>query len=197
MPDASLPPTLIDLPAELCGPRIVLRPYVAADADAVFAAIDESRAHLAPWMGWADHHRSVADSRDYCLRSAARWILRADLTLGIFAADGTYLGGTGFHDPDWEHRRFEIGYWVRAAAVGHGYATEAVGLLVDLAFGQLGAQRLFLRCDARNAASRRVAQKNGFVLEGQLRNDHVVPDGTLSDDLVFALVPSDLALIGR
>jgi hypothetical protein len=39
-------PTLIDLPDELVGSRVLLRPYRAADAEQVFAAIDESREHL-------------------------------------------------------------------------------------------------------------------------------------------------------
>jgi RimJ/RimL family protein N-acetyltransferase len=184
--------TLIDLPDELRGPRVLLRPYRANDAEAVFAAIKESGDHLRPWMGWVDRHATVAETRDYCVRSAAKWLLRSDLTLGIFdVRSGRYLGGTGFHEPDWALRAFEIGYWLRASAVGNGYITEAVGLLLDLAFAQLAARRVELRCDARNAPSRRVAERLGFVLEGCLRNALAAPDGDPADWLIYALIPED------
>ena len=187
-------PTLIPLPDELRSERLVLRPYCPEDAEQVFAAVDESREHLRPWMPWVDGHASRDDSRDYCARSAANWLLRAELHLGIFeAASGRYLGGTGMHDPDWDLRAFSVGYWLRATAVGRGYATEAVRRLVDLAFGDLAARRVELRCDARNGPSRRVAERAGFVLEGRLRQASLAPDGQPADVLVFALIADDLA----
>jgi RimJ/RimL family protein N-acetyltransferase len=191
----TLHPTLIPLPNELRSPRLLLRPYRSADADEIFAAVDESRAHLRPWMGWVDDHVSVDNSRDWCAHCAANWLLRAELTVGIFAAaSGRFLGCVSLHDPDWDLRAFGIGYWLRASALGQGYATEAVRLLVDLAVGPLAARRVELRCDARNEPSRRVAERVGFVLEGRLRNAVFAPDGQPGDVLVFALPPNDVRL---
>jgi RimJ/RimL family protein N-acetyltransferase len=187
------PPTLIALPDELHGPRVLLRPYRAEDAAAAFAAVEESREHLRPWVPWAESNATVEETRDYCIRCTANWLLRSDLTLGIFeAGGGRYLGGTGLHEPDWELRSFEIGYWLRATATGQGYATEAVSLLVDLAFAHLDARRIEIRCDTRNDASRRVAERAGFVLEGTLRNAALASDGRPADWLVFSRVPDDL-----
>ncbi len=187
-------PTLIPLPDRLEGEHVLLRPYRETDAAAVFAAIDASRDHLAPWMGWVDHHQGVDDTRDYCLRMEAAWLLRSALIVGIFdRADGRYLGGTGFHEPDWDGRVFEVGYWLRPDAVGRGYVTESVRLLVDLAFGHLGARRVELQCDATNERSRKTAERCGFVFEGRLRNRSRTPDGQLRDDLIFSLIPGDPA----
>jgi len=187
---SSIIPPLIELPSELRGPRVLLRPYRAEDAEQVFAAIDESRDHLRPWVTWVDNNRTVDDVRDYCIRSQASWLLRTELALGIFdGASGRYLGGTGLHDPDWELRAFEIGYWLRVTAVGRGYATESTRLLADFAVSSLQARRIMLRCDPRNDASRGVAERAGFILEGRLRNVSLTPDGTVSDRLVYAIVP--------
>ena len=79
------PPTLIPLPDELLSPRLLLQPYRPGDADQVFAAIDESRAHLRLWMTWVDDHVSVDNSQDWCTRCAANWLLRAELTVGGWA----------------------------------------------------------------------------------------------------------------
>ena len=185
-------PTLIPLPDELRSGRLVLRPYRLEDAEALYAAIDESRGHLAPWMPWLRHYRDIDDARDFCLQSAARWLQRADLALGIFnALNGRFLGSTGLHRFDWHARTFEVGYWLRQSATGQGYASEAVRLQARLAFAELDARRLELRCDSRNVASRRVAERLGFVFEGQLRNDSLDPDGEIRDTLVFSLIPAD------
>mgnify|MGYP001122160308 CR=1 FL=1 len=196
--DSSRRPTLIDLPEELRSGRVVVRPYRAADAEAVFAAIDDSRAHLATFMPWVHFHQTVADSRDFCVRAAANWLTRSSLDLGIFAAgDGAYLGGTGFPRLAWEVPAFEIGYWIRRTAEGRGYVGEAVRLLAQLAFEQLGAQRLEIRCDARNDRSRAVAERLGFLPEARLRNDALGTDGRPRDTLVFALIPEDYARVRR
>lgn len=188
----SAPATLIALPDELRGARVILRPYHAGDAEPVFAAIDESRDHLRPWLPWVDRHLTVDDTRDYCVRCAAKWLLRSDLTFGIFAiADGRYLGGTGLHRMDWALRTFEIGYWLRATAEGHGFMSETVCLLTNFALDHLQAQRVEIICDVRNARSRAVAERCGFVLEGRLRNALPGVDGSPADALVYSRIPGD------
>lgn len=185
--------TLIALFEELRGPRVVVRPYRLEDADELFAAVEESRQHLWPWLPWVNQHQTSEDTRDFILRSQAQWLLRESaLTVGIFEANnGRYLGGSGLHIRSWDVPSFEIGYWVRASAEGHGYVAEAARLLTDFAFASLGAQRVMIRCDARNTRSAAVAERLGFVREACLRNDLRASDGELRDTLVFSLTPSD------
>ena len=185
--------TLIPLFEELRGPRVVVRPYRLEDADALFAAVAESRQHIWPWMPWGDQHQTVDDSRDFILRTQAKWLLREDMTVGFFEASSErYLGGSGLHPRGWDVPAFEIGYWIRASAEGHGYVAETVRLLADFAFESLGAQRVMIRCDARNTRSAAVAERLGFVREARLRNEvRTHTDSALRDTLVFSLIPSD------
>ena len=185
-------PTLIELPTELRGERVVLRPVDPDEAETVYAAIVESREQLRPWMHWADFHQSVDDTREQRVQFAARWLLREELAMGVFERESNrYLGGIGLHDIDWDLRRFETGYWLRTSATGRGYATEAVILVRDFAFSELRARRLQLFCNAGNDASRRVAERAGFVLEGRLRNAVLDANGAPADRLVFSLIPED------
>jgi RimJ/RimL family protein N-acetyltransferase len=185
-------PLAIDLPETLHGTLVHLRPYQATDAEAVFAAIEESRAHLRPWVTWVDRFTSVEDTRAYCLRCATQWQERTDLAVGIFdALSGMYLGGAGLHRPDWEHRTFEVSCWLRASAAYQGFGPEALDLLGNLAFSSLDARQVKLLCDARNAATKRLAAKCGYVFRGSVRNGYVAPDGTLTDLLVYRLTPED------
>jgi RimJ/RimL family protein N-acetyltransferase len=66
-----------------------------------------------------------------------------------------------------------------------------VRLLVRFAFETLGANRVFLRCDARNVRSAAVAQRLGFVHEATHRNEARDHRGSLRDTMIFALTPDD------
>ncbi len=184
--------TLLPLFAELQGERVVIRPYRESDAQALFEAISESRDHIRPWLGFADARQTVEESRDFIIRQQAKILLREDMTFGLWdKTNGSLVGGTGLHARNWEIRYFEIGYWLRSSATGHGYTTEAVKLLTDYVFTQFKANRVEIRCDANNTRSAAVAQRLGFVQEARLRNNALTTAGDLRTTLIFALTPDD------
>ena len=103
-------PVLIPLPATLDGERVRLRPFREGDAAALWAAIEESRAHLAPWLPWVHTYTGPDDARAYIARAQARFLLReVELTFVIEARDGRFLGACGLRPLDWGLRQFEIG----------------------------------------------------------------------------------------
>lgn len=187
-------PLLLNIPPEFAGERVLVRPFRDTDTNAVFAAIEESVDTLAPWMPWAHEHQSPDDTREFIRRSAGRFILREELTMGVFAREGGgFLGGTGIMVRGWNIPAFEIGYWLRDAAVGKGYMSEAVRLQVTYCFTGLGAQRVMIGCDARNARSRAIPERLGFTLEATLRNNQIATDGTIRSSEVWAMTPEDYA----
>lgn len=64
----------------------------------------------------------------------------------------------------------ELGYVVAPQAHGRGVATRALGLLTDWALDEAGFERLTLLISVQNEASKTVAARNGYVLEGVLRS---------------------------
>jgi len=189
---ADVQPLLIDLPDELIGNLVIVRPWEEEDSDDLWDAIDNSREHLEAWMPWVDRYRNPDNALEHTRRSRARWLMREDLSVAIVErATGRIVGGSGLHRIDWKYRLFEIGYWVRRESEGRGYATETVQLLTRLAFDLLDANRVELRIDARNIRSLRVAERVGFVLEGTLRRKFPAPDGTPGDMHVLALLPEE------
>lgn len=185
-------PVLIDVPEQLDGPRVRVRPYRSDDAQALWEAVDESREHLGPWLPWVNSYASADDARVTIARMQAEWLLREDLPLGVFdLASGGLLGGSGLHRINWTIRTFEIGYWLRRTAEGHGYMAEAVQLLTRMAFDTLAANRVEIRMDARNARSEQIPKRLGFVLEGTLRNNTPDAEGQPRDTHMYALIPDD------
>lgn len=187
-------PFLIDIPAEWRGPRIVLRRYREEDARPLFDAVMESQAHIRQWLPWADAYHTIEDAVEFVRRQSGHWAASGHVGMAIFSrADGRYLGGTGFTVTSLAVPSFEIGYWLRQSAEGHGYMSEAVRTLTTYLFDSLGAQRVCIRCDARNTRSKAVAERLGFTFESCTRHDEIGTDGTLRDSLTYALIPDEFA----
>lgn len=106
--------------------------------------------------------------------------------------DGTLMAAVGLH-LDRSHTRgtAELGFWCTAPARGRGVVTEASAAVVRWGFDVLGVERLQWYAEVGNAASRRVAEKLGFQLEGTLRAA-LVHDGWRVDAWVASLLPGEL-----
>ena len=98
---------------------------------------------------------------------------RADNTRMNFAiedaADGTFLGIAVAPHLDRDERTAELGYVLGPDARGRGVATEALRQLTVWAFEDREMFRLQLLISVSNDASKRVAQRCGYHLEGVLR----------------------------
>jgi RimJ/RimL family protein N-acetyltransferase len=86
----------------------------------------------------------------------------------------------------------EIGYWIASEVRGRGLMTAAVGTVVAHAFDEhgLGLNRLFWQAKVGNWASRRVAERAGFTIEGTIRG-HGVARGIRYDTWVATLLRED------
>lgn len=185
----SLIPVLIDIPMPIRTPRLLIRPKQVGDGSITSAAVGESWDELHKWMRWAENRDQFgAESMEIRTRHVmASFILREGIELiGIEAETGAAVVWCGFHDIDWQGRQCDTGYWVRKSAQGRGFATEAANALVRYAFGALGMRRIGLTYSDGNEASRRIAEKLGFSLEGVQRGANVLPGGKHADRYCYA-----------
>ena len=81
-------------------------------------------------------------------------------------------------------RGAHIGYWIDQSYANRGLTTEAVRLLSDFGFFQLGIHRLEINIRPENAASCKVAEKAGFEFEGH-RKAYLHIDGAWRDHICF------------
>jgi RimJ/RimL family protein N-acetyltransferase len=186
---APLNPVLIDVPMPIRTPRLLLRPKQVGDGAITSAAVLETWEELHKWMRWAENPRGFTpELMEIRNRNVmASFILREGIELiGVEVATGTAVIWCGLHDIDWQGRQCDTGYWVRKSAQGRGIATEAANALVRYAFGALGMQRIGLTHSAGNEASRRIAERLGFSLEGIQRGANVLPGGKHEDRYCYA-----------
>ncbi len=130
--------------------------------------------------------------RPYTRRDARYWIEEGSSNaIGqhfAIALSGECIGGTGVYWGQGEYRYAgEVGYWLGQPYWGRGYATEALALLNEWIKRNTDLQRLYAQVLHPNTASQRVLEKNGYQLEGVLRQS-VCKRGVFYDEHVFALL---------
>jgi RimJ/RimL family protein N-acetyltransferase len=91
---------------------------------------------------------------------------------------------------DAEAAEAELGYIVWPDARGRGVATESLRLLTEWAFRERGIERAYLTISIENTASKRVAERCGYVKEGVLRSVYVKP-GVREDVEIWSRLPGD------
>jgi RimJ/RimL family protein N-acetyltransferase len=180
---------LLDIPERIETERLILRAAKSNDGPEAFEAVMESVNELKPWMPWAHPEPLLEASVRFHAEAQAKWYSREMLDFQWHdKATGRLIGKGGFHTINWTVPKFEIGYWVRTSMAGKGYCSEAVNALVQFAQNSLGARRLEICSDPKNARSRRVAERCGFTLEGILQKNMRDPYGALRDSCIYAKV---------
>ncbi|MFU8870503.1 GNAT family N-acetyltransferase [Micromonospora sp. SL4-19] len=155
-------------PVEIIEDGLLLRPWRAEDADAVHRACqdpDIQRWTTVPRPYLPEHALDFVSRR-----SQAAW---ADGTGAEFAvcdaATGELLASCGLVSIDRGLGSAEIGYWTAPWARGRGVAVRATRAVARWAFDVRKLRRLIWQAEIGNHASRLVALRAGFLIEGELR----------------------------
>ncbi|MCE0539535.1 GNAT family N-acetyltransferase [Kineosporia rhizophila] len=143
---------------DLFTPRLQLHPIDVAEGERIHTRT------AGPNDTWADDFPFDGDV------AAAGAFLRTTTALGqqqpfgyyriTRRSDGKAVGGIGFKGQP-QHGSVEIGYGLAGSARGHGYAAEAVTVLLTIAAGH-GLSRVLADTDRANVASQRTLTRAGF-----------------------------------
>jgi ribosomal-protein-alanine N-acetyltransferase len=81
-------------------------------------------------------------------------------------------------------RGAHIGYWIDSRFANRGITTNAVNLVTSFAFDKLDLHRIEINMRPENTASKRVAEKCGYIFES-MRSKFLHIDGQWRDHLSF------------
>lgn len=154
--------------------RLRLRELRDGDAGALLAIYGDPLAMRywsgSPWTGVSQAHAHLQRARrDLESGGVLPWAI-ADL------ATDELIGTVTLFRLDRDHRRAEIGYMLGSAHWRKGLASEALRLVLRHAFDAMQLERVEADTDPRNASSRRMLERLGFVQEGTLRKRWFVND---------------------
>ena len=172
---------------------VTLRPWgLDGDVDAIARACRDEE--IARWLDRIPQPYSEADARWYVEHTRASW---ADGAASIFAitdaGSGDPIGSIGIRWLAPDDGVGEVGYWVAPEARGRGAATRALRLISRWALTAVAAERIELRADQLNEASKRVAESAGYRREGVLRSSHYnARQGRRVDFVLYSLLRSEV-----
>ena len=157
--------------------RVILRPFIPADAPQAFACMSE---RLSPYTAWRPP-RSRAEFR----RIWEGWIegARAGTELCMTARHADtqkFLGLAGLKRIP--SGRPEIGIWVRTELQGRGHGLEMVQALIRRGSGRFSPDHFRYPVALDNRPSRRIAERLGGTIVGRYRTDFY-------DGVIYAIPP--------
>jgi ribosomal-protein-alanine N-acetyltransferase len=176
------------LPAFLLSSRLYLREVRAEDVND----------HYYRWMNDAEvtrylETRYLPQSRDNILAYVKAMQGKADeIFLAIcLRSDNRHIGNIKLGPLKWIHRYGDISLLIgEKDCWGKGYASEAIRLLCEYAFGTLNLRKVCAGAYADNIGSIRAFENVGFVREGALRGQFVV-GGQAIDHVLLGLLVQD------
>jgi RimJ/RimL family protein N-acetyltransferase len=144
-------------------PRLLLRPFGPGDAVLVHAVYSDPQVMryvaTGPMSELAFTERLLEDYGAHQQRHGYSFWAVVERSSGALIGDaGLYLTPAG---------EVELGYTLGAAWWGRGYATEAAGRWLSVAFGELGMREVIALAEPANVASLRVLAKLGMRRDGE------------------------------
>ncbi|MEU7917488.1 GNAT family N-acetyltransferase [Micromonospora zamorensis] len=180
-------------PVEIIEDGVLLRPWREADAEAVHRACQDP--DIQRWTTVPRPYRPQHAHGFVTEVSGQAW---AEGTGAPFAvcdpATGDLLGSCGLISID-QAGTGEVGYWTAPWARGRGVMVRATRALARWSFDSLGLRRLIWHAEVGNHASRLVALRAGFRVDGRLRMAHPTPHRG-ADTWIGSLLPGEVPAPG-
>ncbi|HZZ24576.1 MAG TPA: GNAT family protein [Roseiarcus sp.] len=157
--------------------RLTLRAAALADIDVMMAIERSPEYELYVARSEEEEHRAMLSSPSHAYR----------VGVGESGAVEAFAILRGLGDP---HANLYLKR-VAVARPGQGLGTALLSLVLDEAFGSLGAERFYLDCFADNARAQRSYEKLGFTRDGVLRQAYRLANGRRSDLIMMAILRSE------
>jgi len=148
--------------------RLILRQFVAADAEAMFNNWVND-VDVTKYLTWQPHGSidltrkiSLSDISKYDNLSHYQWAI-------VLKTLNEPIGGINVVEIDETCKCFGVAYRIGKAWWHQGFASESLSAVIKFLFEQVGANRIAARYDTRNPNSGKVMLKCGMSYEGTLR----------------------------
>lgn len=172
------------------GKRIRLRAVEPEDAEFVFKSnLNSETARVLDFV-WPP--QSIVATRDWAQRMATAEFKDDKLFLVMEDNEGHTVGMISTHGMNRRVGYFSYALSVNVESRGHGYASEAIVLLLRYYFAELGYQKATATVYEYNPASIKLHEKLGFLLEGRIRR-HIYTNGHYYDELYFGMIREEFA----
>lgn len=173
---------------QLTGEIVILRPVEPKDYLAIYENMQDQ--NIALYNG-TPYPYSQLDAKEYIKKSMEGRRKKKSLVFGIIEKSSGKLAGIfGLKFVRFDGPVAETGYWLGEKFRSKGYMSEAMEMVLDLAFNKMGIEKVTGRVYLPNRASARIFEKFGFQLEGIQRKE-VHRMGLVFDAALYGLLKEE------
>lgn len=164
--------------------RLLLREIHSTDVEAIYSIFSNEEVTKYYGLKTFDHIKQAEDlieafTTNFQSKRGLRWGIERKGTPGL-------IGTIGFNLWSPAHKRAEIGYDIHPDYWRTGYASEAIGKIVEYGFQEMALTRIGAIVFVENEASRQLLLKQGFEKEGTLKK-YLYQNEQVYDVNVFAI----------
>jgi RimJ/RimL family protein N-acetyltransferase len=168
--------------------RIILRPFRASDAKAVYRLAGDDAVTDTTLNIPNPYREEMAE--EWISSHASKFAIGEAATFAIVTRFmKTLIGAIGLVIEN-RFERAEMGYWIGKPYWNKGFCTEAGQAVLAYTFEELNLNRVYAHHFARNPASGRVMEKLGMIYEGRVRQ-HVKKGDRFEDLELYGILRSD------
>lgn len=170
--------------------EIQLRRLQLSDADDIFKIIDSQRKYLGKWLPFVDKTEDVSSIKEFISYVRSKPEERSEFAYSIRKND-ELVGLIDIKTTDLLSKKTEIGYWLSEDFQRQGIMTRSVQRICEYAFNDLNLNRVQIKCATGNMASKNIAKKLGFKLEGIERDGELLSNNEYVDLEIYSKLKSD------
>ena len=172
----------------------LIRQVNIEDTDNFFSLVDRNRKRLEDFFsGTVAKNKDIAATKIFIPEVIARAANRSYYPFVVTERPTQKLVGyIDIKNIDWNIPKAELGYFIDEQYEGRGILTKALSKIIAYCFDNLQIIKLLVRTHAENTGSRKVVEKNGFTVEGIIRNDYKTTNGKIVDLVYYGLLNNTL-----
>ncbi|SEL01393.1 [LSU ribosomal protein L12P]-serine N-acetyltransferase [Kosakonia sacchari] len=152
----------------------------------LYQLIVKNRDDLQQFLDWPQYVRTVDDTRK-TLQSNMLLHQRGYAKTFMIVVDEVVTGVLAFNAIEPLNKTAYIGYWLDKEAQGQGILSQALQALMAFYARRGDVRRFVIKCRVANHASNQVAKRNGFTLEGCLKQAEFL-NGQYDDQNIWAKI---------
>ena len=161
-------------------------------ASTLFDLVDSDREHIRQFLDFVDVTKEPTDEIKYINMKLSGQVKGTD-RLFLISYEDKLVGSIDLHFIDSRNKKAEIGYWIHSSQEKKGITTKSVKKVCQIAFEEMGLNKLTIVADTENIGSNAVAIKSGFSLVGTDKED-IIMYGDLRDMNKYSLLKSEFKL---
>lgn len=160
------------------------------DLDNYFRMVEKNRKRLEDFFtGTVSRTNTYGDTKNFLAENIQKSKDRLYFPYIIEDINnGLFIGFLDIKNIDWNIPKAELGCYTDADHAGKGLTSKAFSIFTQHCFDTYGFLKLFLRTHQDNKAAQKLAESNGFEIEGRIRKDYKTTKGEVVDLIYYGKI---------